>query len=116
MDQYESAVQGRIHLSRGQESFRQKFGGSTLFCDHASGYVQVHHQVSLRASDTIRSKQKFERDIRSCGVTVDEYHGDNSIFLAKEVERNFRNTDSQLTSAELGHNTKMVSRNVISIL
>jgi hypothetical protein len=40
--------------------------------------------VSLCASDTLHSKQIFERDLRSCGVQAQEYNGDNGIFRAKE--------------------------------
>jgi hypothetical protein len=84
VDQYESSVRRRIPTSRGRDSFGQKFGGGTIFCDRALGFVACHHQVSLRASDTIGSKRKFERDIRTCGIQVEAYHGDNGIFKAKE--------------------------------
>ena len=53
VDQYESAVRGRLATSQGKENFGHKFAGGTIFCDHASGFIQCYHQVSLRATDTI---------------------------------------------------------------
>ena len=54
--------------------------GGTIFVDHASGLGWIENQVSLIASDTVRSKQSFESFAATCGVTVKEYHGDNGIF------------------------------------
>jgi hypothetical protein len=117
VDQYESAVRGRIRSSRGRESFGQKYGGGTIFCDHASGYVQAHHQVSLRASDTIRSKRKFERDIRSCGVTVEEYHGDNGIFRAKEFREELMKHGQSIDFSGVGaqHQNGVAERNIRTV-
>ena len=53
VDQYESSVRGRLATSKGKESFGHKYGGGTIFCDHATGYIQCYHQVSLRATDTV---------------------------------------------------------------
>lgn len=58
IDQYESAVRGRLASTKGRESFGQKYAGGTIFCDHASGYIQCVHQVSLvRSADTLTSKR-----------------------------------------------------------
>ena len=84
IDQYESAVRGRLPNSRGKESFGTKYAGGTIFCDHASGFIQCFHQVSLRASDTLISKRAFERIAKTCGKQILKYHGDNGTFKSKE--------------------------------
>ena len=33
------------------------FSGGTVYVDHASGVIKIHHQVSLGASGTVRSKE-----------------------------------------------------------
>ena len=80
VDHYESAVRGRLTSTRGRESSNKKYVGGTLFFDHASGLISVHHQVSLSAVDTLRSKRKFEQDASRCGVHIDTYHTDNGVF------------------------------------
>jgi hypothetical protein len=54
IDQYEYSVRGRLATTKGRESFGHKYAGGTIFCDHASGYIQCFHQVSLRSADTFR--------------------------------------------------------------
>ena len=54
-----------------------------MFCDAASGYIHVEHQVTLNASDSIMAKEGFERMALDHGVVVDSYHTDNGIFKSK---------------------------------
>ena len=49
----------------------------TLFNDHASSKIDVYHQVSLGASDTIRIKELYEQKVEKVGVKVLAYRGDN---------------------------------------
>ena len=94
-DQLESRIRGRRLHTAGREPDRDKFCGSTVFCDAASNYLHVEHQVTLSASETINSKTSFERKAREMGVTVDEYHTDNGIFKSKEfmeeIATNYQN-------------------------
>ena len=53
------------------------------FCDGASGYIHVEHQVTLNASDSIRAKENFERIAIQQGVVVDSHHTDNGIFKSQ---------------------------------
>ena len=80
VDQYKSSVRGRLSTTRGREIFGHQYGGGTIFCDHASGLVECHHQVSLRGSATVIFKNIFERSAKSCGVPILSSHGDNGIF------------------------------------
>ena len=60
-DQYECRVKGRLPNTRGQEDPAKMYCGGTLFNDHASSKIDVFHQVSIGASDTLRSKGEFEQ-------------------------------------------------------
>jgi len=80
VDQYESNVRGRLPNSRGSTTMEQKYCGGTLFFDAASQLIQIFHQSSLGSSDTLASKNKFEKEAAHCGIQVDAYHTDNGIF------------------------------------
>ena len=55
-DQYECKIKGRLSYTKGKEHPTLMLVGGTLFVDHASEYIKIYNQVSLGASDTIRSK------------------------------------------------------------
>ena len=86
-DQLESRLRGRLLHTAGREADRDKFCGSTVFCDAASGYIHVEHQVTLNATDTINAKTSFERQAMEMGVTIDSYHTDNGIFKSQAFTR-----------------------------
>ena len=84
LDQYESSTLGRRSTTFGKESDAQRYRGGTIFCDHASGLIFIHHQVSLAAEDTLRGKVAFERFADEHGVSnIQQYHADNGIFQAQ---------------------------------
>ena len=85
-DQLESRVRGRLLHTAGREPDRDKFCASTLFCDAASGYIHVEHQVTLSASDTIISKNAFERFAKEHGVAVKEYHTNNGVYKSSAFQ------------------------------
>ena len=82
-DQLESRVRGRLLHTAGREQESNKFCGSSVFVDAASGYVHIEHQVSLGATDSINAKSSFERMVRDLGVSVSQYHADNGIYNSK---------------------------------
>ena len=84
VDQYESSARGRLSTSKGQEQPSQMFCGGTLFYDAASHLIQVCHQVSLGGSDTLRSKNLFEREALHCGVQIQQYQSDNGVFTKSQ--------------------------------
>ena len=86
VDQYESSVRGRRPETKGREKWDYKYCGGTLFYDHASGRIFVHHQTSLSAHETILAKQAFEREAALCGFTVKKYRTDNGVFTSKAYE------------------------------
>ena len=94
MDQLESRLKGRLLHTAGREPEQDRFCGTTLFCDAASHYIYVEHQVTLNSSDTINAKTSFERTLLEMGVTVDGYHTDNGVFkshaFTRELAENFQ--------------------------
>ena len=80
IDQYECQVKGQLPNSWGKEEPHKMYCGGILFVDHASGMVQVFHQISLGASDTIRSKEYYETQAHDMEVKIKHYIGDNGVF------------------------------------
>lgn len=84
VDQFESTTKGRRSHTFGKEPNEERFCGGTIYVDHASGYVFVRNQVSLRGSDTLKGKHAFEQFASDVGVDIRKYHGDNGIFKASD--------------------------------
>lgn len=80
VDHYQSALPGRLYTSRGSTPAHRKYTGGVIFVDHATGYIDVRHQVHLDAAETIEAKIKYEREAYNSGVVVQQYHTDNGIF------------------------------------
>jgi len=57
MDQFVSGTPGRLFSGYGCEPQHNRFQGSTIFNDAASGAIWVEHQVSLGAGETICAKE-----------------------------------------------------------
>jgi Reverse transcriptase (RNA-dependent DNA polymerase) len=102
LDQYESAVRGRLPSGRGKEPFGHKYIGGTIFCDHASGLISCYHQTSLRANETVQSKRAFEREAKLCGVRIQTYHADNGIFKSQEFTSDLLRLDQTITLSAVG--------------
>ena len=85
-DQFVSSVKGRRFETKGKEKDDMKFSGGTIFVDISSGYIEVFPQVSLRASETIYNKRKFERTLNNFGHTVNSYLGDNGVYKSNEFQ------------------------------
>ncbi|MGH3053526.1 MAG: hypothetical protein ACRDL7_00935 [Gaiellaceae bacterium] len=102
LDHYETRVKGRLRSSKGREREHEMFCGGTIFCDHASGLINVHHQVTLGASDTLRSKLLFERMSANNGVHIKNYCGDNGVFASKDFRGELALQKQGLTLSGVG--------------
>ena len=118
VDQYESTVRGRLPHTRGREAHRDRYCGGTIFIDHATGLVKAYHQVSLGASDTLRSKRKFEQEARFCDVYVEKYHADNGIFTSEEFtdELEFLEQKIELSGVGAHHQNGVAERAIATII
>ena len=57
--------------------------GGTLSSHHTSSKIDVYHQVSLGAFDTIRSKELYKQTDVEVGVKALKYRGDNGVYKTK---------------------------------
>ena len=83
-DLYASTIRGQLPDTFGRESPDRQYSAGAIFVDQASKFVYVSHQVSTTASETVRSKHRFEAFAASFGVTVKSYLADNHPFDKSE--------------------------------
>ena len=83
-DQFVSSVPGRLLHSFGKEKEHEMQTGGTIFIDAASTFMHVDTQVSLGAAETIRSKNKLEREAMRHGIKIAGYRGDNGVYRSAE--------------------------------
>ena len=43
---------------------------------HASDYMSIKHQMAIKATENVKAKLTFEREDKSQGVMINEYHTD----------------------------------------
>ena len=79
-DQFECRVKGRLPNSRGRKDPHKMYCGGTVFVDYVSGVITIYHQVSLGASDTIRSKILYELWALQHGITIKSSRVDNGVY------------------------------------
>ena len=117
MDQYVCKVPGRLPHTRGKERTENKYSGGTIFIDHASQYVHVKHQVSLRVGETLQGKHKFENFAGEHGVKIKSYHADNHPFAAKEFREDLELQNQTITFSGVGaHHANGISERMIKSL
>ncbi len=83
-DQFICSTPGRLPQTYGKESENSKYIGGTIFIDEASGKVFLENQVSTNATETIKAKNKFEREASRFGIKILGYRADNGIYKSKE--------------------------------
>jgi hypothetical protein len=86
VDQYVCKEPGRLQKGFGKGRAETNYNGGTIYVDHASTYISVQHQVSLRVGETLQGKHAFERHARNNGVRIQRYHGDNHPFASADFK------------------------------
>ena len=117
IDNYVSAVPGRLPNSRGLEADHKKFRGGTIIVDHASGFIFVRNQTTLNAGDALMSKELFEEYADSFGVMIKRYRADNNPFQAKDFLANIEAKQQQIdfSAANAHHQNGCVERNLQTV-
>ena len=100
LDQYESTVRGRLLNTYGKEKVSSRLVGGTIAVDHASGYVFLRHQQTLRAGDTVRSIREFEKEASRSGVHFKKFHADNFPFDSAEFKAHLNDRPGQSIEQE----------------
>jgi GAG-pre-integrase domain len=117
LDQYMGSTPGRLPHTKGKEDKKDKYNGGTIFVDHASGFIFVRNQVSLRSGETIISKKCFETLASSFGVTVKGYYADNVPFNSAEfkVELTSKGQTIDLSGVGAHHQNGVAERSIKTI-
>ena len=82
VDQFESSTPGFIGLMRGFPT-KMRYTSGSVFTDHHSRLSFVHVHNSLSATETLCTKQCFERHSQQHSIQVKHYHADNGRFADK---------------------------------
>ena len=91
--------------------------GGSLFNYHASSRIDVFHQVSLGASDTIRSKGLYEQQAEEVVVKVLTYRGDNGVSKSKDFKDDLARRGQTKTYYSVGeHDQNGVAERGIPII
>jgi hypothetical protein len=117
VDHYESSVRGRLTSTYGKENSSLKLCGGTIFTNHYSGFIQVNHQPSLSATDTILSKNKFEASMEDCGIAVQSYHSDDGIFTSRQFEEQLQLAHQTIRFSGVGarHQNGIAERSIQTV-
>jgi len=116
IDQYLSTVPGQIEHTKGKELKKDKYVGGTIFVDHASSFIYVHNQVTLRSGDTLCSKIKFESFASSCGVRL-SFRADNFPFASQEITEHLLACGQEIDYSGFGahHQNGIAERDIRTI-
>ncbi len=101
IDQFISRTPGRLAQSRGRET-KLRYTGGTIMVDHASGYIFLQSQVSLRSGETIQSKHAFERMAKHHGLRIKRYRGDNQPFASQEFVKDIQLCEQEIDYSGVG--------------
>ena len=82
VDQYICRDKGRLLHTAGKERDVKQYSGGFIAVDHASAFVHIDHQVSLRAGETLKCKSRLENIADGYGVQIKKYRSDNGIFTS----------------------------------
>jgi hypothetical protein len=117
MDQYVSGVPGRQLETHGHEPPAKRLNGGTIFVDHASGFVWLHHQISLRVGETLQAKRSFEREAQSYGMRIKGYHADNMLFSFPEFKVDVHNKGQTIDYSGVGaHHQNAIAKCAIKTI
>ncbi|KAG7374494.1 reverse transcriptase RNA-dependent DNA polymerase [Nitzschia inconspicua] len=117
VDQYVSAVPGRLPNTEGKELPKDKYHGGTIFVDHASSYIFLVNQISLRAGETLQSKLAFERFAHNCGHKLKSFRADNMPFNSQEFKSDLVAKNQELTLSGVGahHQNGVAERSIQTV-
>jgi hypothetical protein len=102
IDQYVSAFPGRLAHTYGKESPKDKYYGGTIFVDHATGFIYIKNQQSLRVGETLKAKHTYERFANEFGIKLKHFRADNAPFRSAEFQADLELKDQQIDYSGVG--------------
>ena len=82
VDHFQSALPGHFYNSKLRTDAKDIFHGGCIFVDHSSGYIQVWHQVTLSADETVKAKLLYKPDAANYVFCIQAYHTDIGVFTS----------------------------------
>jgi hypothetical protein len=117
IDQYISALPGRLPNTKGKEPKKDRYHGGTIFVDHASQYVYLRSQVSLTTGETLQSKKFFEQFALTSGVKIKSYWADNVPFDNEDFRSNIQRNNQTIDFSGVGaHHQNGVAERAIQTI
>ena len=117
LDQVVCKVPGRLPNSYGKEVDSNRYTGATIFVDHASQFLWLVCQISLRAGETLLGKHAFEQFARGVGVMIRGYHADNQPFGSAEFLEDIDLQEQTITFSGVGaHHQNGVAENAVKTI
>ena len=116
-DQFVSSLPGRLATTYGKESVEKQYSGGTVFIDEASEFMYIENQVSLGAPETVRAKNKFEREAMRNGVVIKGYRGDNGVYKSNMFRKACEDMNQTLDFCGVGahHHNGVAERAIRTI-
>jgi Reverse transcriptase (RNA-dependent DNA polymerase)/GAG-pre-integrase domain len=102
VDQYQSALPGRLADTFGKEASKMRYNGGTIFVDHATSFIYIRNQVSLRVGETLQAKHSYEKFANEFGIKLKRFRADNLPFQAKEFLDDLDLKDQQIDYSGVG--------------
>jgi hypothetical protein len=117
MDQYISALPGRLPNTKGKESLSDRYKGGTMFVDHATGFLYLCNQVVLTAGSTLRSKKQFKEFASNFGIKIKRYRADNVPFRSEAFLRNIADSNQTIDFSGVGahHQNGVAERSIQTV-
>ena len=80
LDQFVCHAPSRLPHAHGKEHFDDHYHGGIMFVNHASGFIFLHNQISLRIGKTLQGKHEHEKFAAQCGIKLKSFHANNHPF------------------------------------
>ena len=102
-NQFVVKTPGRLPSGFGRERHNNRFHGTNIYNDAASGLIWVENQVSLGANKTIFGKTRFKNWLWDQAVSeVSHYHSSNGIFIKDGYRNDCKGKDQTRSFSGVG--------------
>ena len=106
-DQYECWVKCHLHHTKGKEDTQQIYYDGNICVDHASSLISIYNQLTLGATDTIRSNDLYELQAYELCIKLSSCRGDNGIFKSTLFQSGLKKGTKWWVYLELGYTGRM---------
>ena len=96
VDHFESRLKGWTYESMGGMT-ADKYVGGCIFVNSMSSFRHVEHQLDFSGSETISTKQNFEKLSLDHGILVNSYKAANDVFKVNQFVSHIREHNQKLS-------------------